>query len=101
DRFEADPEIRVVVLTGAGGKAFVSGADISEFEQKRASADAIARYDEISAAAQQRLKATAMPTIAMIDGWCIGGGVSIALACDLRIASARSRLGVPAAKLGL
>jgi enoyl-CoA hydratase len=101
DYFENDPDIRVIVLAGAGGKAFVSGADISEFEQQRASAEAVARYDETSDAAQKRLISACKPTVAMIDGWCIGGGVAVALSCDLRIASARSRFGVPAARLGL
>jgi enoyl-CoA hydratase len=101
DHFEGDPDIRVIALAGAGGQAFVSGADISEFEQQRASAEAVARYDATSDAAQQRLTSASKPTVAMIDGWCIGGGVAVALACDLRIASARSRFGVPAARLGL
>ncbi len=101
DRFEADPDVRVIVLRGAGGKAFVSGADISQFEEKRASADAVARYEEISDHASRRLAASPKPTIAMVDGWCIGGGVGIAVSCDLRIASDASRFGVPAARLGL
>ena len=101
DRFEADPTVRVVVLRGAGGRAFVSGADISQFEEKRASAEAVALYDAIFDDATKRLETCPKPTIAMIDGWCIGGGVGIAVSCDLRIASDTSRFGVPAARLGL
>ena len=101
DHFEADPDVRVVVLRGAGGRAFVSGADISQFEEKRASAEAVALYDAISDVASKRLETCPKPTIAMIDGWCIGGGVGIAVSCDLRIASDTARFGVPAARLGL
>src|SRR5919202_4943860 len=74
DAYEEDPAIRVVVLRGAGDKAFVSGADISEFETARASPEAVARYDEISERAMRRLEHAAKPTIAMIRGYCIGGG---------------------------
>ena len=101
DDFEADERIRVIVVTGAGGKAFVSGADISEFKEKRASEEAVAAYSKISEAARLRLQETLKPTIAMIRGYCIGGGVGTALACDLRIAADGSKFGIPAAKLGL
>ena len=101
DAYEEDPAIRVVVLRGAGRKAFVSGADISEFETARASPEAVARYDEIAEQAMRRLEYATKPTIAMIRGYCIGGGVAVALACDLRIAGQGSRFGVPAARLGL
>jgi enoyl-CoA hydratase len=101
DDYEADPAVRVIVLRGAGEKAFVSGADISEFETARASADAVAQYDAVSGAAMERLEKARKPTIAMIHGFCIGGGVAVALACDLRIAAETARFGVPAAKLGL
>src|SRR6184192_4407145 len=99
--FEADDAIRVIVLSGAGGKAFVSGADISEFKEKRASEEAAAEYAKISEASRLKLQETLTPTIAMIRGYCIGGGLATALACDLRIAAEGSRFGVPAAKLGL
>jgi enoyl-CoA hydratase/carnithine racemase len=99
--FENDPDIRVIVLAGAGGKAFVSGADISEFKEKRASAEAAEEYARISESARLSLQNTLKPTIAMIRGYCIGGGMATALACDLRIAAEGSRFGVPAAKLGL
>ena len=101
DDYEADPAVRVIVLRGAGDKAFVSGADISEFETARASAEAVEQYDAISGAAMARLEKAKKPTIAMVQGFCIGGGVAVALACDLRIAAESARFGVPAAKLGL
>jgi len=99
--FENDPTIRVIVLSGAGGKAFVSGADISEFKEKRASAEAAEAYAKVSESARLALQETLKPTIAMIRGYCIGGGMATALACDLRIAAEGSKFGVPAAKLGL
>jgi enoyl-CoA hydratase len=99
--FEADPEVRVIVLRGAGDKAFVSGADISEFESKRGSADAVAAYEVAGDAAHLAIAAATKPTIAMIRGICIGGGLGIALTTDLRIASDNSVFAVPAAKLGL
>ncbi|MBX6328684.1 MAG: enoyl-CoA hydratase/isomerase family protein [Pseudolabrys sp.] len=99
--FAADPSIRVVVLTGAGGKAFVSGADISKFESERSSKEAIDRYNEAVDRANTAVYDFPKPTIAMIRGYCIGGGVGLALCCDLRICSDNSKFGVPAAKLGL
>lgn len=99
--FDRDEDVRVIVLAGAGGKAFVSGADISEFEDKRAEAEAIARYDEAADRAFSALRGARKPTIAMIRGYCIGGGLAVALGCDLRFASAESRFGIPAARLGL
>jgi enoyl-CoA hydratase/carnithine racemase len=101
DRFEADPEVRVIVLKGAGQQAFVSGADISEFEQARSSPESIARYEQILDSAADRLIGCPKPTIAMIRGFCIGGGVAIAIGCDLRIADEGARFGIPAARLGL
>lgn len=99
--FAEDDEIRVVVITGAGGKAFVSGADISRFESERSNEEAIARYNAIVAKAHDALYDFPKPTIAMIRGYCLGGGVGLAVCCDLRIASADSRFAIPAAKLGL
>jgi enoyl-CoA hydratase len=99
--FENDPAIRVVVLSGAGGKAFVSGADISEFKEKRDSVEAAEAYSKVSESARMALQETLKPTIAMIRGYCIGGGMATALACDIRIATEGSKFGVPAAKLGL
>ena len=99
--FAADDAIRVVVLTGAGDKAFVSGADISQFEKQRSTAETVAHYDEVGEKAQMRLKTFEKPVIAMIRGYCIGGGLNIANLCDLRIAADDSRFGIPAAKMGL
>ena len=99
--FAADKAVRVVVLTGAGGKAFVSGADISKFESERASKEAVDRYNVVVDKANTAVYEFPKPTIAMIRGYCIGGGVGLALCCDLRICSDNSKFGVPAAKLGL
>jgi enoyl-CoA hydratase len=101
DGFAADNEIRVVVLTGAGGKAFVSGADISKFESERANLEAARAYNKKSEGAYSSIYEFPKPTIAMIRGYCIGGGLGLATCCDLRIASDNSRFAVPAAKLGL
>ena len=99
--FANDQEVRVVVLTGAGGKAFVSGADISKFESERATLEATRRYNSTVEKAYAGIQQFAKPTIAMIRGYCIGGGVGLAVCCDLRICSNNSRFAVPAAKLGL
>lgn len=99
--FAADPEIRVVVLRGAGEKAFISGADISQFETQRSSAEAVKHYDEVGSRANQALIDCPRPTIAMIRGYCIGGGLGVALCCDLRIAAEDARFAIPAARLGL
>jgi enoyl-CoA hydratase/carnithine racemase len=101
DHFTADESIRVIVLRGTGGKAFVSGADISQFEQRRSSPEAIAAYDAVGARSEQALANTHKPTIAMIEGYCIGGGVGIAITCDIRIATETSKFGIPATRLGL
>jgi len=101
DRFEQDPGVRTIVLRGAGERAFVAGADISQFERNRSSPETVAKYDRIGEIASQRLSGTEKPTIAMIQGWCIGGGVGIAVDCDLRIAAAGAKFGIPAARLGL
>jgi enoyl-CoA hydratase len=99
--FAADPNIRVLVISGASGKAFVSGADISKFESERASQDATRRYNTVSAHAYDQLAAFPRPTLAKIQGYCIGGGLNLAACCDLRIATDTSRFGIPAARLGL
>ena len=101
EEFKKDPNIRVVVLTGAGGKAFVSGADISKFDKERSSKEAIDRYNVVVDQANTAIYEFPKPTIAMIRGYCIGGGVGLALCCDMRICSDNSKFGVPAAKLGL
>lgn len=99
--FKNDKNVRVVVFNGAGGKAFVSGADISKFESERSNKEAIDRYNIAVDAANTAIYEFPKPTIAMIQGYCIGGGVGLALCCDMRICSDNSKFGVPAAKLGL
>jgi enoyl-CoA hydratase/carnithine racemase len=101
DNFKKDNEVRVIVLSGAGGKAFSAGADISEFAKKRSGEDAVATYDAAVAEATESLGLTKKPLIAQIDGFCIGGGLGVAMSCDLRIASTDARFAVPAARLGL
>jgi enoyl-CoA hydratase len=96
-----DNAIRVIVLKGAGDKAFVSGADISEFEEKRSSPETTRNYNQASGKANEALMHVGKPTIAMIRGYCIGGGVAVALSCDMRIAAEDAKFGVPAARLGL
>ncbi|MFO1161674.1 MAG: enoyl-CoA hydratase [Reyranellaceae bacterium] len=99
--YEKDPTIRCVVVSGAGGKAFVSGADISKFESERANAEAQARYESISKRGYEALYEFSKPTIAKITGYCIGGGMNLAACCDLRYCNDGARFGVPAARLGL
>ncbi|HSR72730.1 MAG TPA: enoyl-CoA hydratase [Kiloniellales bacterium] len=99
--FAEDDALRVVVLSGAGGKAFVSGADISKFEKERGSADAVAHYNARIKEVYAKVQAFPKPTIAMIDGYCLGGGLALAICCDLRFCSEKSRFGLPAARLGL
>ena len=99
--FGADPEIRVVVLAGAGDKAFVSGADISQFESQRSGPEAVQRYEELAEGAQLKLQTFDKPTVAMVRGYCLGAGLNIANVCDLRIAGDDARFGIPAARMGL
>jgi enoyl-CoA hydratase len=99
--FVGDPDIRVVVLRGEGDKVFVSGADISQFEKRRGTRDAIAEYDQATHRANAAILACPKPTVAMIQGYCIGGGLGVALCCDLRFAANNSRFAIPAGRLGL
>jgi enoyl-CoA hydratase len=99
--FVTDPAIRVIVLKGAGDKAFVSGADIGEFKERRANPEAVAEYNKVSVTIVTKLLECPKPTIAMIRGFCMGGGLGTALTCDLRICSDDSRFGIPAGKLGV
>src|SRR5665213_1441523 len=102
EQFEQDPDIRVIVLRGTlEAKAFISGADISEFEKRRASNTDAAGYNETSARAFGAVEHCKKPTIAMIQGYCLGGGLAFAIMCDLRLAGENSRFSIPAAKLGL
>ncbi len=101
DAWDGDPEVRVVVLTGAGDKAFVSGADISQFAKSRSNAEAQKEYDKVTSAGRARLSGYHKPVIARIQGFCLGGGLGIAMGADLRIAGESSTFGIPAAKLGI
>jgi len=101
DGLAVDDSVRVVVLNGAGDKAFVSGADISEFEAQRSSEDSVRRYNAISEASDVALYNFPNPTIAEIKGYCIGGGMGLAVACDFRICADDARLGITAGRLGL
>lgn len=101
DELEQDDEVRVVVLSGAGGRAFVSGADISKFERERGSEEAVRHYNARIKTVYGRVHRFPKPTLAMIDGYCIGGGLNLAVACDLRFCSAKSKFGMPAARLAL
>ncbi len=96
-----DAEIRVVVLSGAGGKAFGSGADISQFDSERATAEGIANYERIAHQADAAVAEFPKPTIAKINGYCVGGGLGLALGCDIRLCSQDARFALPAAKLAL
>jgi enoyl-CoA hydratase/carnithine racemase len=100
-RFDADPDVRCVVFRGAGTEAFAAGADISEFEKVRSDKGAIAQYDDLLDQVLHAIQDSRKPSVAMIYGFCMGGGLEIALACDLRYSAASGQFGIPAAKLGL
>lgn len=101
ETYAEDPEVRVTIMRGAGGKAFVSGADISEFDSSRSTAEQEAEYGKVAGRANRWLANFDKPLIALIEGYCIGGGLATALAADIRIATPDSRFGIPAARLGL
>ena len=101
DDFARDASVGVVVLTGTGNKAFVSGADISKFEDERGSEAAVDRYSAAVEKTYAAVHGFPKPTIAMIRGYCIGGGLGLAVCCDVRIAADHARFAMPAAKLGL
>jgi enoyl-CoA hydratase len=98
---EGDQRVRLVVFSGAGEKAFIAGADISQFEDMRAAREAVARYETIAEAALMGIYRFSKPTLACIRGFCVGGGINVAISCDLRIASSDSVFFIPAARLGL
>ena len=98
---DSDASVRVIVVTGAGGKAFASGADISEFYSKRTGRDAATLYHHAVEATMASLEASSKPVIAMVNGFAIGGGCELAVACDFRIAAESASFGIPSAKLGL
>jgi enoyl-CoA hydratase/carnithine racemase len=97
---EADPQVRVIVLRGAGERAFSAGADISEFESVR-SGDKASEYDALNDAAFTALSRCQKPTIAMIHGFCLGGGLGLALCTDIRLADEKAEFAIPAARLGI
>ncbi len=101
DDYAANDEVRVVVVSGAGDKAFVSGADISKFESERADEASVKRYNDTTGRVYRKLHNFPKPTIAEITGVCVGGGVALAICCDMRICGEGSRFAIPAAKLGL
>ena len=98
---DSDASVRVIVLTGSGEKAFASGADISEFDSKRTGRDAATLYHHAVEATMASLEASCKPVIAMVNGFAIGGGCELAVACDVRIAAESASFGIPSAKLGL
>ncbi|WPC06241.1 enoyl-CoA hydratase [Pseudomonas benzenivorans] len=100
-RLDARTDINLIVLRGEGGRAFVSGADIAEFQALRSSDEAVMAYDEAVDRAQSGLQNCRHPVIAVIEGYCFGGGIGLALSCDLRYAAANARFRMPAARLGL
>lgn len=100
-RFDADAEVRCMAFRGAGTEAFSAGADISEFESNRAARASVDEYDNLLDQVLHAIQGSLKPSVAMIFGYCLGGGVEIALACDLRYCAASAKFGIPAAKLGL
>ncbi len=99
--YSHDDDVRVIVVSGAGGKAFSAGADISQFEKQRGTKEALENYNTKVKAAYAALSTAEKPTVAKIDGYCFGGGLAMALCCDLRIASEGATFSIPVAKLGL
>jgi enoyl-CoA hydratase len=100
-QFDADPEVRCVAFRGAGTEAFSAGADISEFEKNRSSTESVGGYDTLLDQVLHSIQNSPKPSVAMIYGYCFGGGLEIALACDLRYCAAAAQFSIPAAKLGI
>lgn len=101
DDVESREDVAVLVVRGAGERAFSAGADISEFESLRATPEDSARYNAVAGAAQDRLAGVSGPTIALIRGGCVGGGLGLALSCDLRVADEQARFAITPARLGI
>ncbi len=101
DALARDDAVRVLVVSGAGGRAFASGADISKFAEERTGPEAVAHYGAVSGHLYEALATCPKPTIAQISGYCIGGGLALALCCDMRFCDEGARFGVPAARLGI
>jgi enoyl-CoA hydratase/carnithine racemase len=100
-QFDADPQVRCVAFRGAGTEAFSAGADISEFDRIRAQQAAVVEYDDLLDRVLQAIQGSRKPSVAMIYGFCMGGGLEVALACDLRYCGRSAQFAIPAAKLGL
>lgn len=100
-QFETNPDVRVVMLTGAGNQAFVSGADISEFAQVRSTPEEVEAYESAVRNAEAAIRDSVLPTVAAVNGLCYGGGLGLAGSCDLRYAARSARFRMPAARLGL
>lgn len=101
EEMATDPETRLLVISGAGGKAFAAGADISKFEEERSTPEAVEHYKQTNSRFYAAVTNFPKPVIAKINGYCIGGGLALAICCDIRICEERSKFAVPAAKLGL
>ncbi len=99
--FEADPEVRVILLKGEGEKAFTAGADISRFESERGTPEGVKAYEKATGDAYDAVRNAAKPTIARVHGFCMGGGMAMAISCDLRVAETGAVFGIPAARLGV
>jgi len=99
--FDADPEIRVVIVTGAGDRSFIAGSNISNFDAVRANPEENSKYQAISQGSYDAVYHCSKPTVAMIKGYCMGGGMDYAASCDIRICSDDSVFAIPAVKLGL
>jgi enoyl-CoA hydratase/carnithine racemase len=100
-RFDADREVRCVAFRGEGTQAFAAGADISQFEAVRDGAAAVGEYDDLLDRVLLSIQDSRKPSVALIHGFCMGGGLEVALACDLRYCGASAQFAIPAAKLGL
>ena len=96
-----DERVRLVVFSGAGDKAFVSGADISQFEDLRAAKAAVTHYETLAEEALMGIYNFSKPTLACVRGWCIGGGLNVAISCDIRIAASDAVFSIPAGRMGL
>jgi enoyl-CoA hydratase len=97
DRLQSDAEVRCVIFRGAGGEAFVAGTDIEQFLAFKTGDDGV-EYEKQIEAGITKMEALPMPTLAVIEGWCVGGGLALATACDIRIATPESKFGVPIAR---
>ncbi|HAE46986.1 enoyl-CoA hydratase [Tistrella sp.] len=101
DELSADTNIRALVIRGEGSRAFASGADISRFDQERSEPAGVQAYAEATRSVLHRIARSRLPVIAMIHGACVGGGLNLALACDIRISDEHAVFAIPAAKLGV